>query len=502
MAVSEDNLRFILGLKLKNLRQAGGLSLKQLAATSGMSISYLSEIEKGKKYPKPEKLLGLARALDVSYDDLVSVRVDEQLDAVTKTLKSPFFSEFPFEVFGLQAQDLFSLFSEDPSRAGALVRTLLEIGQIYDMRVEHFLFAALRSYQLMHDNYFLEIEDAAAGFRSQVGPEALREDPVGVLTQTIEQVYGYKLDWDGLAAQPELRGLRSVLADESDPTLFVNSNLLPAQQAFVLGRELGYHVMGLGERAKTSSWLNVTSFEQVLNNFKASYFAGAVLIDRDELTEAIKRFLRSKRWSGPDFLRIMDDFSATPEMFLYRLGQLLPGLLGFQDMFFMRLNHDQRSGETRLSKVFNKTNVPLPAGFWQDEHYCARWAGRRLVEGLAKGEQGTHVRAQRSRFLGSRDEFFVISVARPLRLSSASYSCVSLGFKIDETFRETVAFAEDPALPIEVVNVTCERCPMSAADCADRLAEGSVHAAKAKLIRREAAIDRLIRATNAEAHAE
>lgn len=492
MAVSEDNLRFILGLKVKKLRQNESMSLKQLAAASGLSISYLSEIEKGKKYPKPDKLLGLAGALGVTYDDLVSVRVDEQLDAVTQTLRSPFFSEFPFEVFGLQAQDLFSLFSEDPSRAGALVRTLLEIGQIYDMRVEHFLFAALRSYQLMHDNYFLEIEDAAAGFRSQLGPEELNRDPVGVLTRALERVYGYRLDWTRLAEHPELRDLRSVLSDEPDPVLFVNPNLLPAQQAFVLGRELAYHVMGLGERAKTSSWLKVNSFEQVLNNFKASYFAGALLLDRDALIAAMRRLFERPTWSSKAFVQVMEDFDATPEMFFYRLGQLLPGLMGFQDMFFMRLSHDQRSGTTDLTKVFNRTSVPLPAGFWQDEHYCARWGGRRLLTGIPAGDGGTHIRAQRSRFHGSRDEFFVISIARPLRLSTARYSCVTLGFRIDDTFLNTVAFANDPSLPVEVVNVTCERCPLSAAACADRLAEGSVHASKAKQVRREAAIERLI----------
>ena len=57
MAISADNLRFILGLKLKNLRQEKGMSLKALAESAGLSISYLSEIEKGKKYPKPDKLL-------------------------------------------------------------------------------------------------------------------------------------------------------------------------------------------------------------------------------------------------------------------------------------------------------------------------------------------------------------------------------------------------------------------------------------------------------------
>ncbi|MFT5517666.1 MAG: transcriptional regulator with XRE-family HTH domain [Rhodothermales bacterium] len=499
MPVSEDHLRFILGLKVKAMRQAAGWSLKELAAKAGLSISYLSEIEKGKKYPKPEKLLGLSGALGIDYDELVSVRVEDHLDPLTKTLRSPLFSEFPFEVFGLEAQDLFSLFSEDPSKAGALVRTLLEIGQMYDMRVEHFLFAALRSYQLMHDNYFADIEDAAAGFRSQTGAEALDKDAVGILTQTLERVHGYTLDWTRLAERPELRDLRSVLAEGDKPTLFVNPHLLPPQQAFVLGRELAYHVMGLGERATTSSWLKVTSFEQVLNNFKASYFAGAILIDRDELTDALTVFFRNPRWSSLAFLELMERFEATPEMFFYRVGQLLPGLLGFQDMFFTRLNHNQRSGETRLNKVFNRSELPLPQGFWLDEDYCSRWAGMRLLGKLAAGERKTRAYAQRSRFVGSDDEFFVISVARPLQLSSAAYSCVTLGFRIDERFRDVVAFTNDPSLATETVNVTCQRCPLGAAECSDRQAEGTLYAAQGKLERRESAIADLIAESRAGA---
>ncbi|MBO6576070.1 MAG: helix-turn-helix domain-containing protein [Rhodothermales bacterium] len=492
MAVSEDNLRFILGLKVKKLRQAAGLSLKQLAAGSGLSISYLSEIEKGKKYPKPEKLLGIAQALEVPYDELVSVRVDAQLDPLTQTLRSPFFAEFPFDVFGLEAQDLFALFSEDPSKAGALVRTLLEIGQMYDMRVEHFLFAALRSYQLMHDNYFAEIEDAAAGFRSQVGVDELDTDPLQALTRTLERVHNYRLDWQALGRTPELRDMRSVFSDGPNPTLYVNPNLLPSQKAFQLGRELAYHVMGLEARATTSSWLKVESFEQVLNNFKASYFAGAVLLDRDQVVDAMSSFFSLPTWQPEALLDVMDRFSATTEMFFYRLGQVLPGVMGLQDTFFMRLAYDQRSGRTRLSKVFNRTGATLPQGFWQDEHYCARWAGQRLLASVEPGEAAVRVRAQRSRFLDNDQDFFVMAASRPLRLSTANYSCVSLGLQMDEQFRRTVAFAEDPNLPVEIVNVTCQRCPLGPSDCRDRRAEATLYSEKSRLARREAAINELL----------
>ena len=71
-ATTEKDLRFVLGLKLKSMRRQRGLTLQQLARQTDLSISYISEIEKGKKYPKAEKLLRLASALGVPFEDLVT----------------------------------------------------------------------------------------------------------------------------------------------------------------------------------------------------------------------------------------------------------------------------------------------------------------------------------------------------------------------------------------------------------------------------------------------
>ena len=101
METSVDNLRLILGLKLKNLRQERGASLKEIAQRAGVSISYLSEIEKGKKYPSPDKLLGLAEAFNVTYDDLVSLNVDDKLDPLKEMFSSPFIGIAVGAVFGL-----------------------------------------------------------------------------------------------------------------------------------------------------------------------------------------------------------------------------------------------------------------------------------------------------------------------------------------------------------------------------------------------------------------
>ena len=52
------------------------LSLFGLSKLTGLSKSYLNEIEKGKKYPKTDKIVTLSEALEVPYDHLVSLKLD------------------------------------------------------------------------------------------------------------------------------------------------------------------------------------------------------------------------------------------------------------------------------------------------------------------------------------------------------------------------------------------------------------------------------------------
>ena len=75
MENKKSYIKLILGLKLKQLRLEKQLSLIELAEKSSLSVSYINEIEKGKKYPKAEKIAQLAQALGVNYDNLVSLKL-------------------------------------------------------------------------------------------------------------------------------------------------------------------------------------------------------------------------------------------------------------------------------------------------------------------------------------------------------------------------------------------------------------------------------------------
>lgn len=506
MPVNSEDLRFILGLKLKGLRQERGYSLTEAADRAGLSVSYLSEIEKGRKYPKPDKLIKLAGALDVPYDELVSLQVGDELETVKSVFSSTFVHEFPFELFGVKPEDVFGVIAEQPGKAAALIRTVLEIGQMYDVQVEHFLFAALRSYQQMHRNYFEDLETAAAEYRAEAGWPA-GEPPGEARMRTALEAYGYEIDEETLPEHPNLRGFRSVLLEGDPPKLLVNGRLMPSQRAFIYGREIGYLHLGLEERALTGSWLEIDSFDQVLNNFKASYFAGALMIDREALVADLKTFFGRPAWSDEAFLGLMKRYEATPEMFFYRLSQLASKFFGLDEVYFMRFHNRAGSDAFRLTKVLNMSRVPVPHGIGLSEHYCRRWPAMKLLRELASqqrsgGVEDPLVRAQRSRFIDEDAEFFVVSMSRPLSLTEGTNSCVSLGFLMNDAFRKRVRFWDDPGIARVDVNLTCERCPLSAEACHDRVAPPTIYERDRRRDRQDRALAELMEARQMETVAE
>ena len=474
MTLTPESLRYILGLKVKSLRQRKGMSLTELAERSGLSVSYLSEIENGRKFPTPEKLIRLARTFEISYEELVSPQLSGELDPLAVFFQSDFVSEFPFGLFGLQAGDLLGLVKHDPVRAAAFVQTFLEIARSYDMQVEQFLFAALRSYQRLHSNYFPELEEAAVEFRSA------RQWPAGEsleqgLREYLESELDYTVEDDLLLEVPEVAHLRSVFLPGDPPRLLVNPRLAPSQRAFIYAREIGFHELQLDRREHIPVWVRVESFEQVLSDFKASYFAGALLVDGDALASALAEFLSRESWDSGAYVKLMNDFGATPEMFAYRVSQIVPGRLSIDKLYFMRFHHVVGSDEYEMNKMLNLTGMAVPRGVGLTEHYCRRWVTTRalkeLDERLAAGEDRLRlregsplVRAERVQFVQEGAEFFVVTVAQPLR-EPYKTSSITLGFLIDDAFKEVVKFWDDPALRRSEVGLTCERCPLPLESC-------------------------------------
>lgn len=81
---SEDSLKGFLskfGSGLKNLRKDKGLSQQELASTAGLDRAYISSVENGKQNVSIGAVAKLAHALGVSIDRLLTVRIEDQIEA-------------------------------------------------------------------------------------------------------------------------------------------------------------------------------------------------------------------------------------------------------------------------------------------------------------------------------------------------------------------------------------------------------------------------------------
>ena len=496
MNLNPESLRYILGLKLRHHRLDHGWGLKELAKKTGMSVSYLSEIEKGRKYPKPDKLIQMAEALEISYDELVSPRVAEHLRPVRELVSSSFLREFPFHLFGIEPEQVVGLVTEVPAKAGALLSSFLEIGQSYDVRVEHFLFAALRSYQQLRGNYFEEIEEAAETFLEEKGWTQRTGLASTDLQAVLERRYGFVIEESLLTEFPELADLRSVFVDGQPRRLAINPRLLEPQRAFAMGRELGYLRLGHKLRSQTSGYVRVESFDQVINDFEAAYFSGAVLLNQKSLVADLEAFFSRPAWSSEAFESLLAKYQTTPETFFYRLSQLLPRHFDFQSSFFVRFANAAGEPVFRLTKILNMSGLPIPLGIEPGEHYCRRWPGPKVLGEVESGQRvELTAHAHRCRFVADDEEYLLFTLTRPLALTEATNTSISIGFRIDENLRKRIAFCDDPEIVRSEVHTTCERCTLEG--CEVRSADPVVDRAARRQEAREGALASLIKKAQA-----
>jgi transcriptional regulator with XRE-family HTH domain/Zn-dependent peptidase ImmA (M78 family) len=469
--VKNEYIRLIFGLKLRQYRQDKGLSLQSLSALTGISQSYLNEIEKGKKYPKTDKINALATALNLEYDQLVSLKLDRKLEPIAKLLKSNILTEIPFDFFGLETSQILELFASAPTKLGAFVNAIFEIGKNYNLSVEKFYFAALRSYQEMHKNYFPELEEKAEEFvenHLKTPYQTLSEES---LAKLLKEKYNIEINYFDEEDQPVISNMRSVYRPKSK-VLMINKRISSDQRAFTMAKELGFQFLEIEKRPYTSSSMDVKSFEEVLNNYKASYFAGAILIPKALLVHELEKWFSLTSWN-PDALNLMSEsFHATPETLFHRISNVLPQHFGIDKFLFMRFDAQPGSQQYFLTKEMHLTKRLGPQES-KEEHYCRRWVSIGILDHLSsKQSAGKYskpiVEAQFSHLKNRKEDFLVISMARPLNIKRQINISVSLGFEINDSLKKKIKFLSDKAISQQEVNQTCERC--SIFDCKERVA--------------------------------
>lgn len=469
-------IRLILGFKLRYLRQRKNLSYQELSSMTGLSTSYLNDIEKGKRYPKPDKITSIAEALEVDYNYMVSTNASKKLQPIIDLLNSKAFKLFPLEEFGISTEKLLELFTQTPDKVTAFISTIFKIARTYQVGEKQFYLEALRSYQDMHNNYFPELESAAQLFKQEFSIKGTLPFTVSFLEDQLLELYGISVERKQLNLQEQLSHIRSYYNSEKK-LLFLNSRLSEAQQNFLISKELGFQYLKIENRPKASTMIQVDSFEMLLNNYRASHFAAALLMDENELVADLKLMARENSWKPNLILDLLLKYNVSPEMFLQRMTNILPQHFEVNDLFFMRLSGHKDLKTFKMTKDLHLSQMHSPYNTELDEHYCNRWVSITSIKQYylkykKKKSSAIFADAQISKYWNTNNEYLCISVARPAFEDMDSVTSVTLGLKVTPQLKGIFHLLTDPKLKIREVHTTCERCGIM--DCEARIAPSTI----------------------------
>lgn len=468
MSINSQNSKIIFGLKVKQLRAEKNLSSALLAETAGLSISYLNEIEKGKKRPRKDKIHQLAAGLGCTYEELVSSELSGSLSAVGELLHSNFLNELPLDLFGIELNKVVEIIASSPSQVGAFISALVELSRTFAFKEENFYFHALRAYQELNYNYFEDLEEKIDVFITRNNIPTKRPVPTNLLKRLLVDQYDYIIEEVDFKDQQVLKTMRSVFK----PTLkkmFINKELNEQQKALQLGKELAYNYLKLKDRITTSSFLRVDNFKTVLNNYFAGYFAVGILVNQTSIIKDLRTFFQQKIWDADYLLQLLDQYQVSPEVLFQRFN-VLPGIFKIKKLFFLRMVNAQGTTDYHIDKEMHLNRKHQPHANQLKEHYCRRWLSIKqlaLLSNKKELEEKPVVGIQRSKYLGTNDEYLCFTIARPSYFPHTQKVSVTIGLLVDEELEETIQFLNDPAIPSVNVGVTCERCAIS--DCKERV---------------------------------
>lgn len=460
--MEEEYIKLIFGLKLKQVRTKRKLSLFGLSKLTGLSKSYLNEIEKGKKYPKTDKIALLAEKLEVPYDSLVSLKLDKNLAPVGELLQSKVFKELPLELFGIKESDLIDIVANAPTKVNAFISTIIEIAKHYNFGKENFYLASLRSFQEASNNFFPDLEDAVVQFAKAYQVDLNKSVSSAELEEILVEEYGYTINNDELTKYKELDNLRSMFIPKTK-TLLVANHIDEAQRTFIYAKEIGYNYLNIEERLYTFTWIKFHNFDQVLNNFYASYFAGALVIPRHLIKKHVDSFLSKPKFDKTFLTGIKNYYNASPESLYQRLTNILPNDYQLENLFFLRLSHKRDTNRFEITKELHLTHHHSPHGNETNEKYCRRWVSIRVLQEIAKTGDEHHMDLQISHYPNDGLSYLIFSSATVDPFKKDEFRSVSLGLLMNSELKKKVAFLDDPSIKTYDVGVTCERC--SIADC-------------------------------------
>jgi hypothetical protein len=286
----------------------------------------------------------------------------------------------------------------------------------------------------------------------------------------LQTVYRYEVVERNFAElDGELHDLYFFIKPGKITQFVLNRNLSEKEKRFILVREIAYSYLHLRERFSSFRPVHTDSFEQLYNNFKASYFASAFLLPMAEFTAQVRHFFARNRWSDRDFLRWIDSCPCPPESFFHRFLQLLPEALELEQIFFLKFKYAPGGEGFQLERELHLSELHSPHRVASFEDYCRRWMTiQQLKQAAGNKLANSNCRIQRSNFIADHTEYLCISLVRPRELTVEEWECYCLGIAIDERLSNKMKFLGDPAIKTKEVGTCCQQCDI--AGCAERVA--------------------------------
>lgn len=462
ITMEQEYIKLIFGLKLKQIRTDKNLSLFGLSKISGLSKSYLNEIEKGKKYPKPDKIVILSEKLDVPYDQMVSLKLDKNLAPIGELLQSKILKEIPLELFGIKESNLIDIVANAPAKVNAFISTIIEIAKHYNFSRESFFLASVRSFQEANNNYFDDLEQQVLKFSKAYQVDLTKPITSKDIEEILIEEYGYTINDNELSQYEALENLRSVFVPKTK-TLLITEGIDEAQRTFIYAKEIAYNFLDITDRLYTFPWIKFESFDQVLNNFYASYFAGALIIPKDELSLQLETLFEKMTFDEALFFKIMEAFNASPESFYQRLTNILPKAFNIQNLFFLRFTHKANSENFHLKKELHLSHQHSPRANETNEHYCRRWVSLNVLKDISKSKKTHEFDIQISNYVSDDTKYLLLSSATKDPFRDNQYRSITIGLLINKQLERKLKFLDDKAIKSQDVGVTCERCTIK--DC-------------------------------------
>ncbi|MEX0273508.1 MAG: ImmA/IrrE family metallo-endopeptidase, partial [Flavobacteriaceae bacterium] len=379
--------------------------------------------------------------------------------------QSKVLKELPLELFGIKESDLIDIVANAPTKVNAFISTIIEIAKHYNFGRESFYLASLRSYQEANNNFFPDLEQSVLDFAKAYHVHLGQSVSSRELEEILIGEYGYTINNEDLQKYQELDNLRSVFCPKSK-TLLIADRVDEAQRTFIYAKEIGYNFLDITERLYTFTWIAFDNFDQVLNNFYASYFAGAFILPRDTLKKHLDTFLAKPKFDKTFLVGMSNFYNASSESLYQRLTNMLPNDYHLENLFFLRFGHKRGSNYFVITKELHLTHQHSPHGNEIDEKYCRRWVSIRVLKEIERLGTEHHMDVQISHYPDDGLSYLIFSSAMKDPFRQEEYRSVSIGLLINDQLRKKVKFLNDPAIKTYDVGVTCERCAI--ADCTER----------------------------------